>query len=259
MKDNNIIEHKNQYIKLLTNDTIKSKIKLIYSAYSIMKNGGSSYPDGKSDCKKCITEQCKKECTKSVPYQKAYKPLSTGYDSGNNSTNWKEGTYTRVHRNIDIVNAMREFMGLNIFENEDELFKYERLKWNCPEGCLICNEESKKLNMCIYCNMEKDYYPIFTGNYERYHECFHFSNKSIYEKYYFDEENKYFKSCYKTCKICKEEGNETNHNCLVCENNYIFQENSLYKNNCVLKKDCVYPYLYYFTEKFHLNLIIYNK
>ena len=75
MKDNNITEHKNQYIKLITNDTIKSKIKLVYSAYSIMKNGGSGYPDGKSDCKKCITQQCKKECTKSVPYQKAYKPL----------------------------------------------------------------------------------------------------------------------------------------------------------------------------------------
>ena len=54
-------------------------------------NNSNGFPDGKSDCKKCQSELCKKYCTKSFPYQKAYDPLSIGYDTGN-YTNWKEGT-----------------------------------------------------------------------------------------------------------------------------------------------------------------------
>ena len=128
-----------------------------------MNNGGIGFPDGKSDCLKCINEECKKTCTKSIPYQKANDPLSVGYDSGN-GTDWKEGTYTRVHRNIDIANAMREWMKLDLFENEEILFKNEILKkTNCSKECLICNEESNNLGMCIEYNIDEEYYPIFNG------------------------------------------------------------------------------------------------
>ena len=243
----NIDKHKKIYIKLLTDESINVKIKIIYSSYSLMNNGGFSFPDGKSDCNKCINEECKNSCTKSVPYQKAYNPLSIGYDPGN-GTDWKEGTYTRVHRNIEIVNSMRSWMKLNLFENEDELFKYERLKANCTKGCLICDEESKKLGLCLYCNIDEEYYPIFNENvYERYHKCLHISNKG---KYYLDEENKNFKPCYNSCKTCDKEGNETIHNCLTCENEYIFLEDALssYKNNCILKIECELGYPHYYGE-----------
>ena len=65
-------------------------------------------------------------CSKSVPYQKAYDPNSTGYDSGD-SNNWKEGTYTRVHRDQATVNAMRQWMGLSTL-TEEELYGAEKLK-----------------------------------------------------------------------------------------------------------------------------------
>ena len=102
------------------------KIKLVLSSYSFMDNGGAGFPDGKSDCSRCTGEQCKNNCHKSVPYQKAYNPSSTGYDAGS-SWNWKQGTYTRVHRDREIVNAMRSWMGLSQL-SEDQLYGAERLK-----------------------------------------------------------------------------------------------------------------------------------
>ena len=226
----NLIEHKQKYIQILSNTSIGSKIKLIYSSYSIMNNGGFGFPDGKSDCSKCINEQCRNTCTKSVPFQKAYNPLSIGYDPGD-SSNWKEGTYSRVHRDFEIVNAMRQWMELNTFANENELYQYEKLKVVCPEKCSICNEESKNMDMCIYCNIEREYYPVFNG-YERYYKCLHIS---YHEKYYFDEENKYFLPCYKTCKTCEKEGNELANNCLTCIENYVLRKDEDYidKKNCV--------------------------
>ena len=228
MKNKNLIEHKAKYIELLSDNIFNWKIKFIFSAYTTMNNGAFGFPDGKSDCSKCINEQCSIDCTKSVPYQKAYNPLSTGYDSGDES-NWKEGTYTRIHRNVEIVNAMRTWMGLNNFDNENSLFQSERLKVNCPEECLICNEESKELGKCIQCNEDNGYYPIFIDKYERYHKCF----KNQQEEYFFDEQKKYYVPCYETCKTCEKEGNEINHNCLTCKDNYILGKNEKNKNNCI--------------------------
>ena len=71
-------------------------------------------------------EQCKNNCRRSVPYQKAYNPSSTGYDAGS-SNNWKENTYTRTHRDAEVVNAMRRWMGLSTLTT-DQLFGKERLK-----------------------------------------------------------------------------------------------------------------------------------
>ena len=108
---------------MFTRNDANWKIKLVLSSYSFMNNGGRGYPDGKSDCSRCTGEQCRNYCTKSVPYQKAYNPTSRGYDSGN-YWDWKEGTYTRVHRDISIVNAMRQWMGLNSL-SEQELYGRE--------------------------------------------------------------------------------------------------------------------------------------
>lgn len=80
-----------------------------------MNNGAQGIPDGLSDCAICEGDQCK-SCGKSMKYSKAYDPNSCGYDSGD-SGNWKEGVYTRVHRDQQIVNSMRKWMGLSVEEN----------------------------------------------------------------------------------------------------------------------------------------------
>ena len=126
VKEKNVEKHRNFNVQLFTRTDHDWKIKLLLSSYSFMNNGGRGYPDGKSDCSACTGEQCKKECSKSVPYQKAYDPDSTGYDTGDGG-NWKEGTYTRVHRDQAIINAMRQWMGLSTLTTT-QLFAKEKLK-----------------------------------------------------------------------------------------------------------------------------------
>ena len=126
VKEKNVEKHRNFNVQLFTRTDHDWKIKLLLSSYSFMNNGARGYPDGKSDCSACTGEQCKKECSKSVPYQKAYDPGSTGYDTGDGG-NWKEGTYTRVHRDQAIINAMREWMGLSALTTT-QLFAKEKLK-----------------------------------------------------------------------------------------------------------------------------------
>ena len=53
-----------------------------------------------------------------MPYTKAYKKSSRGYDTIDENGHWVEGEYTRVHRDIDIVNAVREWMGLGNIHRE---------------------------------------------------------------------------------------------------------------------------------------------
>ena len=126
IKEKNAERHRHFNIELFTRREADWKIKLVMTSYSFMNNGGAGFPDGNSDCRNCIGVQCKNFCTKSVPYQKAYDPNSIGYDTGS-SGNWKEGSYTRVHRDIDVINAMRGWMGLSPLSDE-ELFRDERKK-----------------------------------------------------------------------------------------------------------------------------------
>jgi hypothetical protein len=156
--------------------------------YSII-NEATGFPDGKSNCAKCQEAICRKNCTKSVPYQKAYDPLSIGYDTGNRD-NWKEGMYTRVHRDRAIINAMRNWMNFSIM-SDNELYSNERLKAVCETKCLTCNEQSKNENLCLICNKGKGFYPvIYPGVEQKYFECL---NSSLtYKRIYFNEEEEAF-------------------------------------------------------------------
>lgn len=76
-----------------------------------MNNGGQGFPDGLSSCSKCVGDQCD-SCNKSVEFSKAYDANSCGYDCEVNGQ-WVEGVYTRVHRDQEIINSMRNWMGLS--------------------------------------------------------------------------------------------------------------------------------------------------
>ena len=79
------------------------------------------------------------------------------------------------------------------------------------------------------------------------------------EGYYLDEDG-FYEECFKNCKFCYGPGNETQNNCIMCKENYLFISDSIYKNNC-------YPtckYYYYFNETNHYICTencsgIYNK
>lgn len=75
-------------------------IRFILSSY-YFTDGKHGMPDGFSDCKLC-TVTCA-SCKESWSYKPAYVPGECGY----------AGTsYTRVHRDLRIINAMRGWMGL---------------------------------------------------------------------------------------------------------------------------------------------------
>ena len=127
------------------------------------------------------------------------------------------------------------------------------------DNCFSCSMESlNNNNSCIKCNEEKGYFPLYDyiKKDDLFTKCYKFS-----EGYYLD--NSYYKSCYKSCKYCEIGGNETYHNCLQCQNNYIYE--ILYNNY----KNCYTNCSSYFYNNTNLNQIyctetpkctgIYNK
>lgn len=111
-------EHRNFEVQLFTNpasardNSNDYPIRVLLSSYYWGANSNQGVPDGKSDCSLCKINcnQCQ-----GMPYQKAFNPASTGYDKG-------DGSYTRVHRDAGIVNAMRSWIGLKSIETS----KYAR-------------------------------------------------------------------------------------------------------------------------------------
>ena len=125
VKEKNADRHRYFLVQMFTRTDANWKIKLVLSSYSFINNA-YGFPDGKSDCSRCTGTQCKNYCSRSVPYQKAYDPNSRGYDAGS-SGGWKENTYTRTHRDSQVVNAMRQWMGLSTLSTE-QLYAKEVLK-----------------------------------------------------------------------------------------------------------------------------------
>ncbi len=80
-------------------------IRLILSSYYWQGNSGG-VPDGLSECSKC-TSQC--GSCHSTTYWAAYDANSCGYDK----------TYTRTHRDMTVVNAMRSWMHLSKLSASD--------------------------------------------------------------------------------------------------------------------------------------------
>ena len=243
IKNKNIINHRSFILNMLKTTSYSDiKIKIILSSYSYMNNGANGIPDGKSDCSKCTTDSCKTNCIKSVLYQKAYNMNSKGYDTGE-STNWKEGSYTRVHRDLNIVNGMRSFMGLKEL-NETQLYGAEKSKSGqsekCKIKCSLCNEETRKKELCLYCNTKKGYFPIITDQYQTFYECVNPSENL--DGYYYNTTTQTYRPCYETCKTCSQEGNPFNHNCDKCDRDLIFRPEDLPSHNCVTNCSGYYYY-----------------
>lgn len=110
VRERNVGKHRNFQQDLFRRKDGNWQIKLVLSSYTFMNNGAMGIPDGKSDCKACVGTYCN-SCSKSMAYSKAYDPNSCGYDCEQNGS-WKEGVYTRVHRDFAVVQAMRDWQGL---------------------------------------------------------------------------------------------------------------------------------------------------
>ena len=51
----------------------------------------------------------------------AYVENACGYSVYDSNGKWMEGVYTRVHRDVEIINAMRNWMGLRSVKDAKEL------------------------------------------------------------------------------------------------------------------------------------------
>ena len=119
VKEKDVAKHRN-FEKLLFSRTDGNwQIKALLSGYTFMETAGAyAPPDGVSDCSKCQNSTSFGICTKSMAYSAAYNPDECGYSVYVNGA-WQQGVYTRVHRDIQIVNAMRAWMGLGSVKSAD--------------------------------------------------------------------------------------------------------------------------------------------
>ena len=109
------------------------------------------------------------------------------------------------------------------------------------EKCSLCSNSSLQYDQCISCN--DNYYPILsdTSNIYSYINCY--QNP---EGYYLDINESFYKKCYFSCETCIIKGDEENHNCITCDNNYKYELNINNSNyiNCYEKCD----YYFYFNK-----------
>ena len=99
---------------------------------------------------------------------------------------------------------------------------------------LLSNFNNSKINQMNFtfsdCSSLKTFYQKY------YDSNIIINNYQSTGGYYFDEVDSFYKLCYSSCKSCNIGGNDINHNCIECKDDYIFEMNiSIYKNcylNC---------------------------
>ena len=111
------------------------------------------------------------------------------------------------------------------FYLKDDLF------YPCDENCLTCSGGKDEIsNNCLSCDSE------YSGLYllEDKNNC-EYTNVS---GYYFHEDSKMLKKCYKSCKTCygpfkfDTYSNIEDHDCIECADNYYKLINGSFPNNC---------------------------
>ena len=108
------------------------------------------------------------------------------------------------------------------------------------DKCLTCPDFALSKGLCIKCN--DNYYQMENdpSNIGDYINCY----KEIYG-YYLDKVDLLFKKCYETCDTCEIKGNNINHNCLKCNNDYSFEIIINNYTNCY--KNC--SFYHYFNNE----------
>ena len=111
----------------------------------------------------------------------------------------------------------------------------------CDISCATCETTS---NNCLTCNTNDHYYQVIqnenTNNNNNNNNNIICKNNSILnEGYYLDSVQHYYKKCYTSCSRCKGPGDNINHNCIECKDEYITHPYNA--TQCI--SQC--PYYYY--------------
>ena len=148
------------------------------------------------------------------------------------STNCTSCYYSKYLKNHKCVDYCENGYYIDENDSSNKICECEMNK------CKKCSKESKSKNLCITCN--DGYYQIIDNIIKngKFIDCYNYSIPG----YYFDMEYKYYKKCYISCATCDQAGNNTNHNCSSCKNDYPFEFNIFPNINCY--NNCQY-YSYY--------------
>ena len=163
------------------------------------------------------------------------------YDADSNNLNHQckkcnEGYY--FVENTNNCMTIEEMKGTNYyFDKEKNMFI------KCYNDCLTCFDKGDDKDMkCSTCENNK---------------YFAEPNNCIEDitNYYYSEENKKYKKCFKTCFSCFGEGNENEHNCKICNNPYHF----IYykKGKCITEEEK--PKNTYLNKKTNTYELCYQK
>lgn len=109
IKDHDVDRHRQFELLLFNRKDADWAIKIVLSSYSFGPNGEDGFLDGKSDCSTYIGNQT--GC-KSSPKVAAYDSNSCGYSCVSSGA-WVPFAFTRVHRDRQIIQAMRNWIGLS--------------------------------------------------------------------------------------------------------------------------------------------------
>ena len=143
-------------------------------------------------------------------------------------------------------------IGYGLFTCQENYHLYNNsCTLNClNENCLTCSIESNKYKLCLTCNEAQGFYKV---NYnDIFYDCLK-SDNPILEKFYYNELLNEYKPCYKLCKKCYKEGNDSSHMCEICEANYMLKPGYNPKNICV-----EYSEFYYISNGEYHPLSIYQ-
>ncbi len=113
VKDKDINKHRGFEVKLfdspfgVTDNANDWPIRTILSSYWFPASGIMGAPDGQSSCSLCRDEPGQNYCAscQGREHTPAFNPDSCGYDNN--------GEYTRTHRDLSIIKAMRRWIGLS--------------------------------------------------------------------------------------------------------------------------------------------------
>ncbi|TMW56819.1 hypothetical protein Poli38472_006829 [Pythium oligandrum] len=109
IKDKDVDKHRKFEVELFSRTDADWKIRVVLSSYTF-NDGATGFPDGQSTCGGTTGFKC----DHSMPYEKAFRQGSCGYTVDN----FAGGKYTRVHRDLAIVNAMRSWLKLGTATKE---------------------------------------------------------------------------------------------------------------------------------------------
>jgi len=225
--------------------------KIYKKCYNTCKDCEGPGDDNNNGCTECITnytlidnncyEKCEnyfyidssgQHCVDECPYEYKYiiEEEKKCIDNCNNNNIYKIEYNNKCYKTCPL-NTYYNYEQTGCIDIIPEGFYLNDTENNtidkCDIKCKTCTLDSVNNNLCTSCNNEKGYYQKEDDTLNNnIMECL----SGEEEGYYFEETNKIYKKCYKTCKFCEGVGDENNNKCKECISNYLKLNNNCYEN-----------------------------